>query len=185
MARRKKSPKPSKSSTLKKKGRSSAPRTGAQYRALSRKSKDSLERSLSVVSKLKNERTSLRKASHEVGIDPETVKRWAASALKKRNGRFAAKSSDQLFRVLKLPDENGVREIGVRGSRQATVLAEYWNGLSRYLQTGQSAELDKFRGRFIKDADGNQIPLLTDQTELKRLARASVLSFESIYSHTT
>ena len=159
------------------------PRTTAEYRGLSDKSKNSLDRSSRVVSKIRGDKTSCTKASREIGVSPQTVKRWAASALKKRNGRFTAKSSDQLFRVLKIPDEKGVREIGVRGSRQATVLAEYWNALNRYLDTGRSEELERFKGVVIKGADNNEILLPTDRAQLRRLGLAGVLSFESLYGH--
>jgi len=137
-----------------------------------------------VVSKLRSEKMSLKRASQEVGIRPETVKRWAGSALKKQpNGKIAPKSSDRLLRILKIPLENGVGEIAVRSSRQATLLADFWNALHRYLATGQSADLDKFRGKFVKAADGSEIPLPTDRAQLRTLGRAGVLSFESLYAH--
>lgn len=183
MARPKKSPKPPTHRRAKRKRPSSALRTEAQYHALSDKSKDALERALRVVSKLRNEKTSLTKASREVGINPETVKRRAGTALKKSDGRFKAKSSDRLLRILKIPTERGVGEIAVRGSRQATLLAEYWNALHRYLETGRSTELEKFQSKFIKNADGNEIPLPTDRAQLRTLGRAGVLSFENLYSH--
>lgn len=164
--------------------RFASPRTETQFRALPERSKDTLERVLRVVSKLRTEKTSLKRASQEIGVNPQTVKRWATSALKKRNGRFVAKSSDQLFRVLKIPDEKGLREVTLRGSRQATLLAEYWNALNRYLQTGDASRLEKFRHKFIKDADGLEIPLPTDRAVLKRLGSAGNISFESIYSRT-
>ena len=159
-------------------------RSATQYHALPEKSKHSLERSLRVLSKLRNEKTSLKKASQEVGIRPETVKRWAGSALKKQpNGKIAPKSSDQLLRVLRVPSADGLRDVAIRGSRNATFLAEYFNALHRYLATGQFADLERFRGHFITDADGVQIPLPTDRAELKRFGSAGFY-FESIYSHT-
>jgi hypothetical protein len=159
-----------------------APRTAAQYEALPEKSRDSLERALRVVAKMRAERTSLKKVAAEVGIRPETVKRWAGSALEKRNGRFAAKKTDHLLRVLKIPSADGVREVAVRGSKRANLLGEYWAALQRYMETGDAARLEKFRGRSIKDADGNEILLLTDRAELNRIGSASVLSFESLYA---
>lgn len=77
------------------------------------------------------------------------------------------------------------REIAVRGSRQATLLGEYWNGVRKYLTTGDASGLKKFRGKKIRDTDGDQIPLITDLTELNRLGSAGVLSFESMYARST
>jgi hypothetical protein len=73
----------------------------------------------------------------------------------------------------------------VRGSRQATQLAEYWNAVHRYLETGDASRLEKFRDKSIKDADGVQILLPTDRTELNRLGSAGVLSFESLYARSS
>jgi hypothetical protein len=81
-----------------------------------------------------------------------------------------------------IPTPEGPREIAVRGSKQVTLLAEYWNALHRYLQTGDSVLLKTFRGKHIKDANGVDVPLPTDLPVLNRLGSAGVLSFESLYA---
>lgn len=162
--------------------KATAPRTAAQYQTLPEKSKATFERVLKTVSKMRAEKTSLKKAALEIGVRPETVKRWAGSALEKRNGRFSAKKSDQLLRVLKVPSADGTREIAVRGSKRASLLGEYWAALQRYLETGDASRLAEFRGKSVKAADGTEIPLLTDRAELNRMGSAGVLSFESLYS---
>jgi hypothetical protein len=141
-----------------------------------------MERALKVVAKMRAEKSSLKKAALEIGVKPETVKRWAGSALEKRNGRFAAKNSDQLLRVLKIPSADGTRDIAVRGSKGASSLGEYWAALQHFLETGDDSRLAKFRGKSIKAADGAEIPLLTDRPTLNRMGSAGVLSFESLYS---
>ncbi|HEY7405868.1 MAG TPA: hypothetical protein VIB39_20250 [Candidatus Angelobacter sp.] len=83
--------------------------------------------------------------------------------------------------VLLIPTPTGLTEITIRDSRQATQLAEYWNAVQRYLQTGDESELRRFKGKHIKDAKGRSMPLLTDTQELDRLGNAGVLSFESLY----
>jgi hypothetical protein len=128
----------------------------------------------------------LKKASQEVGVNPQTVKRYVGSALKKSRGRFKAKSSDTLLRVLKIPTKNGVEEIAVRNSRDATLVADLWNAIQRYFDTGQYSALEKLQGKSVKTADGVEVPLLTSRADLKRLGSAGVLfSFESIYSYQT
>jgi hypothetical protein len=132
---------------------------------------------------MRSDGSSLQRVSREFGIGPETVRRWAGSALRKQaNGRYAARSNDRLLRILKIPDAKGTLDIAVRGSRQATLLSKYWNAVHRYLETGDSSHLDKFRGKSIKTAEGLVIPLPTDRTELNRLGNAGSLSFESLYS---
>jgi hypothetical protein len=85
-----------------------------------------------------------------------------------------------------VPTSEGKREIAVRGSRQATLLAEYWNAVHRYLETGSGASrLAKFKDKYIKDSSGARVPFLTDPAELNRLGSAGVLSFENLYSRST
>ena len=126
---------------------------------------------------------SLQQAAKEVGISPRTVTRWGKTALKKEaNGRYSVKRNDQLLRVLKVPTPDGSREIGVIGSRQATLLGEYWAAVHKYLATGDATGLAKFKGKQVKDTTGATVPLITDLKELNRLGFAGVLSFESLYA---
>ncbi len=104
---------------------------------------------------------------------------------KRANGRYKAKASDRLLRVLVVPTREETREIAVRDSRQASRVAEYWNAVHTYLETGDASALQKFRGKRITDANGRQVPLLTDLDELDRLGSAGVLSFESLYARST
>lgn len=126
---------------------------------------------------------SLTQASHKFHRDPRTVQRLAKSALGKlRNGRWAARKSDRLLRVLSLPDPKGLFEIATRDSRQATIVGKYWNAVDFYRDTGDASALKEFQGQHIVDANGNPVPLLTDLHELDRLASAGVLSFETLYA---
>lgn len=161
------------------------PRTAVQYAAKPEKFKEMWDRIVTVVSRMRAEKTSLEQASRDARVSPKTVKRWAQSALKKdAGGTWAAKRSDNLLRVLMIPGPDGAREIAVRGSRYASQLAKYWSALHWYLQTGDASRLLNFRGQSIKNADGVQIPLPTDRAILNRLGSAGVLSFESLYART-
>jgi len=162
------------------------PRTAKQFSALPPRSQDRWIRVTHAVSKMRANRVSLREASREFGLDPRVVARLGKSALRKRkNGQYAAKRADKLLRILAIPapdEKGGKREIAVRDSRQATILGKYWAAVQKYLQTGDSSALNKFRGKRITDAGGKRVPLLTDLTELDRLGSAGVWSFESIYA---
>jgi hypothetical protein len=168
------------------KAKFAAPRTEAQYLARPEKFKDTWDRVLGVVSKMRREKVSLTQASRDAGISPRTVTRWGKTALQKqKNGKYVAKKSDNLLRLVMIPTPDGMRDIAVRNSKQVTLLAEYWNALHRYLQTGDSTPLKKFQGKHIRDANGVDIPLSVDLIELNRLGSAGVLSFESLYARTT
>jgi hypothetical protein len=106
--------------------RPSAPRTAKEYFESPPRVQDRWDRVVSVISKMRTDGSSLQRASREFGITPETVRRWAGSALRKQaNGRYAAGPSDRLLRILKIPDAKGTLDIAVPGSRQATLLSKY------------------------------------------------------------
>jgi hypothetical protein len=126
---------------------------------------------------------SLAEAALDFDLDPRTVVRWSGSALKKNpSGRYAARKSDRLLRVLLIPTNYGTRELATRDSQQASKVAEYWDAVQRYLQRGDDSALRNFRGVRIRAASGESIPLLTEPEELDRLGNAGVLSFESLYA---
>jgi hypothetical protein len=132
---------------------------------------------------MRSEKISLTQASRDSGISPRTVTKWGKSALQKRkSGKYAVKKSDTLLRLVMIPTPEGPREIAVRGSKQVSLLGEYWNALHRYLQTGDASRLKDFQGKQIKDANGVDVPLMTDLSVLNRLGAAGVLSFESLYA---
>lgn len=127
--------------------------------------------------------SSLAEASRKFGVDPRTVRRLAKPALRKlRSGRWAAKKSDRLLRVLPLLDLQGLFEVATRDSRQATIIGKYWNAVDRYRNTGDASALQEFQGKYVTDSNGNRVPLLTDLDGLDRLGSAGVLSFESLYA---
>ena len=165
------------------KGTRATPRTLKEFFAKPERSQDAWVNVAKVLKKMRSDQISLQQASRDAGISPRTVTKLAGSALKKGvRGRYEATNSDRLLRVLKIPTADGQVEIGVRGSRQASTLGGYWAAVHKYLATGNSSGLKKFKGKQIKDTTGRVIPLLTDLKELNRLGSADVLSFESLYA---
>jgi hypothetical protein len=172
-----------KRSTLHPKKRNAAPRTAEQYFAQPERLQEALRRMTDVIAKMRKDRVSLQAAARETGISPRAVKRLAGPAIRKgKNGRYTAKHGDQLLRVLRIPTPEGLREVGIRGSRRASAVGEYSAAVSRYLATGDSGPLSKFSGKGIKDDTGNIVPFLTDRSILNQLGNAGALSFESIYA---
>lgn len=159
------------------------PKSAAQFFAQPIRAQESTNKTAHVLSQMRAEGSSLRKAARENAVSPQTVRRYAGSALRRgATGRYKAQPRDSILRVLVIPTPGGLAEIATRDSRAATMVAEYWNAVQLFLQTGDDSDLRPFRGKFITDAQGNQICFLTDLDELERLGSAGVLSFESLYA---
>lgn len=159
------------------------PRTAKQFYAMSPEAQDTWDRVSHVISKMRAERVSLRKASHIYGLSPHTVKKLGGSALRRRsNGRYAARPSDRRLRVLIMVTLEGKIEVVLRSSRVASEAAKYGAAVDRYLQTGEASRLREFEGKYIVDASGQRVPFITDLKTLDRLGNAGVLSFESLYA---
>jgi hypothetical protein len=167
----------------KKRGSITPPRTSHQYFALPGSQQETWNRVVHVISKMRSEGMSLTKASLEFGLDRRVVQARAGSALRKtKSGRYVAKRSDKLLRVLVIPTSEGLKEVAVRSSAVASKLAEHSDAAQKYLRTGDSSKIKKFADLELFDEKGNRIKLLTDLNELQRLGSAGVLSFESLYA---
>ena len=82
----------------------SRPRTSKQYFALPESQQETWNRVVHVIAKMRSENISLTKASREFGLSPKVVQTRAGSALRKsKNGRYVARPSDKLLRVLVIP----------------------------------------------------------------------------------
>jgi hypothetical protein len=173
-----------KTSTARKK-KIQGPRTSKQFFGMPDAQQDAWNRVVHAIAMMRSEGVSLTKASHEFGLDPRVVRARAGSALRKtKSGRYVARPSDKLLRVLVVPSPQGLKEVAVRGSEIASKIAEYSDAVQRFLRTGDSSRLKKFRRLKLVDEKGDRIKLLTDLTELQKLGSAGVLSFESLYRST-
>jgi len=85
-------------------------------------------------------------------------------------------------RKLRIPTREGLREITVSDSHEASLVGRYWNAVKRYLETGDASAIQKFTGKHITDANGKRILLLTNLEEMDRQANAGNLSFETMYA---
>jgi len=163
--------------------RETAPTTALQYSWRSTKFQETWDSVAHVISKMRSEHVSLRKASKEFGINPNTVLRLGRSALRnQRNGKYVAKKMDRLLRIMSVLTAKGRSEIAIRDSRQASLLGKYWAAVQKYLQTGDDSALRELQGTKITDASRKRHALLTDLSQLNTLGSAGVLSFESLYA---
>jgi hypothetical protein len=127
---------------------------------------------------------SLKHASRVIGIDPRTVERVAGSALRhsSTSGRYVARASDTLQREVRIPSSEGLTDVMVKDSKEASLVGEYWNEVHAYLAKGDASGLARFAKRHVTDANGERVPFLVDRESLDELGNAGVLSFESIYA---
>lgn len=159
------------------------PRTAAQYHARSARQRSLIAKTAHVLAAMRTEGLSLSKAARENQITPKAVRHHAGAALRKTpRGTYKARASDKMLRVLVIPAPGELREVATRDSRMATILGQYANAVQTFLQTGDATELQRFQRRYVIDAEGNSVALLTDLDELERLGAAGVLSFESLYA---
>jgi hypothetical protein len=141
------------------------------------------ERSLQVVSRMRHG-TSLSRAAKELGLAPDTVIRYAGSALARNHrGQWQAKPTDHLARRMRWLDSHGLTAVEPANSREARKLAEYWNAVNHYITTGDDRALRRFRRMRLRTRQKASLPFVTNLDQLDRLAYAGQLSFESIYEH--
>ena len=160
-----------------------APRTADDFFALPEDRQEDYEKSLRVLAKMRTEGLSLKQSAKQAGIKPAMVRGITGRTLKPRsNGSYAVSKTDSLLRVLQIATPDGTREIATRSWRDASRLGQYWDAVNKYIRTGDDSRLKKFKGKYIRDANGEKVPLITDENELKRLGSAGVLSFESLYA---
>jgi hypothetical protein len=145
------------------------------------------KRGLRAVSLMKNKKLSLREASIESEVDPRFVRRWMSPALRRNaSGRYTAKPSNRLLRILRLPSAEGpsVIEVATRDSREAALIGRYWRLVAKFLRTGDETVFARLRRKTVLDANGKRIRLLFDPDVLHLLGDAGRLDFEGIYAQT-
>jgi hypothetical protein len=127
---------------------------------------------------------SFTRASRAVGIQPDTVRRYAGSAFERdQRGRWRARSSDRLFRKMRLLDARGLTWVEPANSTEARKLAEYWNAVEHFIVTGQHRQLRRFQRMRLRTRQKTSLSFLTDPQLLMHLGHAGELSFEDLYQH--
>jgi hypothetical protein len=149
-----------------------------QYSRLRKRERQTRGRALEAVSYMRRDRLSLRAAARKAGTTPGTVKRYAGTELKqdRRRGRYTITGGDRLYRPMRVLTNVGIVEVGVSGSRQASLIGAYWNAVDHYLRSGDDSTLRGFAGRSVAGVEFE-----TDLTVIDELASRGELEFESIY----
>jgi hypothetical protein len=138
-------------------------------------------RAVDALALMRREGMSLAQAATRAGTTPNTVRRYAGTAIRKDSrGRYVAKPSDRLFRRMRFLTPRGRITLDVTNSRTASRIARYFAAVDRYLKTGKTDALREFRGKAIRVGKVGY-PFLTSPRTLDRLASAGEIAFEELY----
>jgi hypothetical protein len=133
-------------------------------------------RALEAVSLMRSEHLSLTAAARAAGTTRATVRRYAAPALTQQGRRTVAKPTDRIYRRMRVLTTDGVQEVDVRSSRQASRVGAHWNAVDAYLRTGNARALQKFASVRI-----GGMALATDPEQIETYARRGELAIDDIY----
>lgn len=148
--------------------------------ALTHVKEDTYYRVLDALGIARREDISPTKAAKRSGTTLKTMRRYAASALEERSGRFYVKPSDRLPRRMRMLTTRGEVIVQTTSSRKATLIAEYNNALREYVLTRDTTELKGFANKTVRSG-GEQYTFATDTRTLDRYVRAGGVHFVDIY----
>lgn len=144
---------------------------------------DRYDRALQVVNRVRHG-ASLSRATKEVGISPDTVRRYAGSAfVQDARGRWVTKPTDRLYRRIRWLDTKGATEVEPATSKEASKLSAYWKAVDHYLTTGDDRALRRFQRMRLRTRQKTSLGFITDPDQLDRLGNAGELAFEDLYEH--
>jgi len=140
------------------------------------------ELALATVALMRREGIPLSKAARIQGVSPRTVLEFARPALRLgRDGKYWALPYDHIPRTLNFLTSRGTIPVTVYDSRTATDIAEYMNAVRKYVRTGDTSGLERFKDKSFV-ADGRVRRFVTDPDVLDELADAgSLAGIESLY----
>jgi len=152
----------------------------ADFLALPERRQDTIFKALMVLARLRRKEGSLEALAREEGTTVRTVRRYVGPGLRQtKGGRWRARPSDRLPRPMRVIATDGVHELIVRSSREASLNSRHALLAGRIAGTDPRApaELPAFAGKTVAGKE-----LETDQTRLEALARRGLLPPE-LYSH--
>ena len=136
------------------------------WRKLSPRQKLLREKSLAVISELRNTKNkTLPQAANDHDITVKNVIRHT-NGFKKTNGKLVVKRWDRIKRVMRVNTDGKEKSIEIKDSRTASVVGRYHNAVKQFLNTGDKTKLSKFRNKKVKDSKGKMHRLETDPQKI-------------------
>ncbi len=134
-------------------------------------------RALSVLMRMRNRGESLSKAARAAHTTPRTVQSLVGDQLRRSaSGHYTATSSDRLKREINVFGADGYEPMTVGSSKQARLASEHLIAINRFLRTGDTKQLKRFRGKRI-----GGIGLLTDPKRIREFAEADLVKLDGLY----
>jgi hypothetical protein len=135
------------------------------------------DRVLAVLARMRNRGESLSKAARGAHTSPRTVLKHACRQLKPgTSGQYSATHDDTIRRDLYVFGFNGYMPVTVRSSKQARLASEHLIAVNRFLRTGDTEWLKRFRGKRF-----GEIELLTDPERIREFAEADLVKLDGLY----
>ena len=118
---------------------------------------------------------SATRAAKRAGATTKSIAKYGRGAVERHGRRLVARDSDTMPRRMQVLMPDGIeRNVIIRNSREASLLANHANALRRYLNTGDATELEKFQGKAVT-INGKKVPLVADTATIDKLTRAGVI----------
>jgi hypothetical protein len=137
------------------KAKQRAPRTEAQYLARPETFKDTWERVIEAISKMRNGKVSLTQAAREARVSTRTVTKYGKSALRKgKSGKYVVKKNDRLLRILSIPTAINCNT-GIQTGQSPRRVLERSPSLSpnrRYLKAQSVSRSEDHRCKWRRDS---------------------------------
>jgi len=108
---------------------------------------------------------SLRASAKEHNIQVSTVIK-NTGAFVKRGGKWVAKDSDRIPRVMSIFEDGGKTWVEIADSHIASMIGRYNNAVKQFINTGDDSMLREFSGKRFRDVDGKEHVFLTDTGRL-------------------
>lgn len=112
-------------------------------------------------------------------ISSSKVLEWTGSAWRKHGKDYRAKSSDRIYRLVKVEGRKGKQTVLVKSSRASSKISRHHLAIKKALE-GKPSALRAFRRQRIPYSKDH---FETRSVELKRRDEAGLLDYKSIYSH--
>ena len=153
------------------------------WRKLTPRQKLLREKSLSVVSELRNSKNkTLPQAANDNDITVKNVIKHT-NGFKKVNGKPVVKRWDRIKRVMRINTDGKEKSVEIRDSRTASVVGRYHNAVKQFLNTGDKSKLSKFRNKKVKDSKGKLRKLETNPDDIIRInQRIEAHEFYEVYN---
>jgi hypothetical protein len=141
------------------------------------KRRDVPHRVTGVLARMRSRGESLSKAARALRTTPRTVRKFVGGQLRRaRSGRYSITSSDQLQREIFVLGSDGYEPVTVHSSQQAKLASAHLITIGRFLRTGDTDWLKRFRGKRI-----GGVELLTNPKRIREFAEADLVKLDALY----